>query len=88
DEPLTLGLRPEHLLLCKPEEGLRGRVDLIEELGDSTVVYCELSGTKQVIAAKLQGHQRNGLKSGDPLGVRPIPSTSNLFDAGGKALAL
>jgi len=48
----------------------------------------ELSGTKQIVAAKLQGHQRNGLKSGDPLGVRPIPGTSNLFDAGGKALAL
>ena len=88
DEQLTLGLRPEHLLLCKPEEGLRGRVDLIEELGDSTVVYCELSGTKQIVAAKLQGHQRDGLKSGDPLGVRPIPGTSNLFDGHGKAISL
>ena len=88
DGQLTLGLRPEHLVLCKPEEGLRGRVDLIEELGDSTVVYCEIFGSKQIVAAKLQGHQRNGLKSGDPLGVRPIPGTSNLFDGNGKAIPL
>ncbi len=82
---LTLGLRPEHLVVCKPEEGLRGRVDLVEELGDSTVIYTALAGTKQIIAAKLQGHQRDGLKSGDAMGVRPLPDTSNLFDANGKA---
>jgi multiple sugar transport system ATP-binding protein len=88
DGALTLGLRPEHLVVCKPEEGLRCRVDLVEELGDSTVIYTALAGTKQLIAAKLQGHQRDGLKSGDEMGVRPLPGTSNLFDANGKAIAL
>ncbi|HET6437693.1 MAG TPA: sn-glycerol-3-phosphate ABC transporter ATP-binding protein UgpC [Anaeromyxobacter sp.] len=88
DGTLTLGLRPEHLVLCQPEEGLRGKVDLVEELGDSTVVYSALAGTKQIVAAKLQGHKRDGLDSGDPIGVRPVPGTSNLFDAGGKAIAL
>ncbi|HVO20503.1 MAG TPA: sn-glycerol-3-phosphate ABC transporter ATP-binding protein UgpC [Anaeromyxobacter sp.] len=85
---LTLGLRPEHLVLCKPEEGLRAKVDLVEELGDSTVIYSALVGSKQLVAAKLQGHQRNGLKSGDEVGVRPVPGTSNLFDSAGKAIAL
>ncbi len=85
---LTLGMRPEHLELCKPEEGLRGKVDLIEELGDSTVIYSELAGTGQIIAAKLQGHQRNGLKAGDSMGVKPLRHTSNLFDGNGKAIAI
>jgi multiple sugar transport system ATP-binding protein len=85
---LTLGLRPEHLVLCKPEEGLKGKVDLIEELGDSTVVYSELAGSSQIVAAKLQGHQRNNLKAGDAVGVKPLPNTSNLFDANGKAIAI
>jgi len=86
DGQLTLGLRPEHLVVCKPEEGLRGKVDLIEELGDSTVIYAELAGSDKIIAAKLQGHLRNGMKAGDAIGVRPIPSTSNLFDGNGKAI--
>jgi multiple sugar transport system ATP-binding protein len=88
DGDLTLGLRPEHLVLCKPEEGLRGKVDLIEELGDSTVVYSAMAGSNQIVAAKLHGHARNGLKSGEPVGVRPMPDTSNLFDANGKAIAV
>ena len=83
---LTLGLRPEHLVVCKPEEGLRGKVDLIEELGDSTVIYAALAGSNQIVAAKLHGHAKNGMRSGDPLGVRPVPDTSNLFDASGKAV--
>jgi multiple sugar transport system ATP-binding protein len=85
---LTLGLRPEHLELCKPEEGLRGKVDLVEELGDSSVVYLALAGTKQIVSLKLQGHQRSALKPGSEVGVRPLPGTSNLFDAAGKAIAL
>jgi multiple sugar transport system ATP-binding protein len=85
---LTLGLRPEHLVLCKPEEGLRGKVDLIEELGDSTVIYSEMAGSNLIVAAKLQGHQRNGLKAGDPVGLKPLPNTSNLFDANSKAIPL
>jgi multiple sugar transport system ATP-binding protein len=85
---LTLGLRPEHLQLCKPEEGLRGKVDLIEELGDSTVIYSKLAGTDQIVAAKLQGHMRNNMKANDPIGFRPVPNTSSLFDADGKAVAL
>ncbi len=88
DGELTLGLRPEHLELCKPEEGLRTKVDLIEELGDSTVIYAALAGSNQIMAVRLHGHAKNGLKSGDPLGVRPLPDTSNLFDANGKAIAV
>jgi multiple sugar transport system ATP-binding protein len=85
---LTLGLRPEHLQLCKPEDGLRVKVDLMEELGDSTVIYAKVAGTDQIIAAKLQGHMKNNLKANDEIGVRPLPDTSNLFDADGKAVAL
>ena len=73
-------------MLCKPEEGLRGKVDLVEELGDSTVIYSALAGSNQIIAAKLHGHAKNGLKSGDTIGVRPVPDTSNLFDGNGKAV--
>jgi multiple sugar transport system ATP-binding protein len=86
DGELTLGLRPEHLVICKPEEGLRAKVDLIEELGDSTVIYAALAGSNQIVAAKLHGHAKGGLRSGDPLGIRPVPDTSNVFDSSGKAV--
>jgi multiple sugar transport system ATP-binding protein len=87
DGTLKLGLRPEHLQICKPEEGLRGKVDLVEELGDSTVVYSALAGTNQIIAVKLHGHSK-GLRSGEAVGVRPQPDTSSLFDSAGKAIAV
>ncbi len=85
---LTLGLRPEHLQLCKPEEGLRAKVDLVEELGDATVVYGKLASSDQIIAAKLQGPARAGLKANEEVGFRPSENSGSLFDADGKAVAL
>ena len=43
--PLTLGIRPEAIVLSTtPGRGIAASVDLVEELGGSRVAYCNLAG--------------------------------------------
>ena len=43
--PLTLGIRPESIILSgQPGKSLPATVDLVEELGGSRVAYCSLDG--------------------------------------------
>ena len=41
---MTVGIRPEDLVLADGQ-GIEVEVDLVEELGDSRVIYATLSGT-------------------------------------------
>lgn len=43
---VSLGVRPEHLVLCRPEQAgaLAGKVTLVEELGREHIVYMERDG--------------------------------------------
>ena len=49
--PLTLGIRPESIMLSsQPGKGLPATVDLVEELGGSRVAYCNLDGRELAVA--------------------------------------
>jgi multiple sugar transport system ATP-binding protein len=50
DEPLTLGIRPEHVRLGRGSG--RGRVVHLEQLGDTTLVYLQLEGQAQMLVAR------------------------------------
>ncbi|GAB3264666.1 ABC transporter ATP-binding protein [Chitinimonas naiadis] len=82
---ITLGIRPEHLQIVAVDQGLRARVDLLEHLGDSEIVYTELAGSRQTVAIKLQGGH-HGLKAGDLIGLQPDPGRTLLFGKHGQAL--
>jgi multiple sugar transport system ATP-binding protein len=43
-ERLILGVRPESFTVTNPDAPLKMRVDLVEELGADTYVYCTLPG--------------------------------------------
>nr|WP_321514506.1 sn-glycerol-3-phosphate ABC transporter ATP-binding protein UgpC [uncultured Pseudodesulfovibrio sp.] len=48
----TVGIRPEHLILAKPEDGLlKAEVDVVERLGDVSYLYCTLSDGTAIIAS-------------------------------------
>ncbi|HEX2012804.1 MAG TPA: TOBE domain-containing protein, partial [Roseateles sp.] len=49
----TIGLRPEHLRLCRPGEGLAGAIALIEHLGDASIAHVRLLEMEQPVAVKL-----------------------------------
>jgi len=51
-EDTTIGIRPEHLLLATPEDGLlKAEVDVVERLGDVSYIYCTLTDGTAIIAS-------------------------------------
>ena len=85
----TLGIRPEHLVLTRVEDGLAATVDLVEHLGDSLVAYATLRGTTrgkaQSISLRLTTEQ-DELSVGQLIGVAPQPGRVVLFDEKGRTL--
>jgi multiple sugar transport system ATP-binding protein len=88
----TLGLRPEHLMPSGDGSGLAVKVSLVEQLGDSTIVYSRLDGTDSAgatpreIAMRLNGSVHD-VHVGQALRITCDPSHIRLFDSTGQALA-
>ena len=72
--PVTLGIRPAALRIAPT--GLPARVDLIENLGDTTVVDLDVGG--QLI--KLRTDQPPHVREGDAVHVAFAPEAVHLFD--------
>jgi multiple sugar transport system ATP-binding protein len=88
----TLGLRPEHLMPSTNGSGLAVKVSLVEQLGDSTIVYSRLDGTDSAgatpreIAMRLNGSVHD-LQVSQALRITCDPAHIRLFDRAGQALA-
>ncbi|MFN5049783.1 ABC transporter ATP-binding protein [Roseateles sp.] len=85
-EPLTLGVRPEHLRLGGCENLLPSTVAFVESLGGTTFAYCPYPGLDEPLTCQFEG--RNGhdrLRSGDQLDLQLPPEALYLFDAQGRA---
>jgi multiple sugar transport system ATP-binding protein len=91
DQPLTgavstVGIRPENLRISTngsgDGSGLRATVSLIENLGDSAVVYFRVDGLDKEFALKTQGVVE-GLALGTQVTVNAPASALLLFDAHG-----
>jgi ABC-type sugar transport system ATPase subunit len=80
--PLTVGLRPEHLV--RSERGLRACVEASEVLGAETIVHCVLQSGER-LAASLRGLHR--VTPGEPIGFEVHASNVHVFDAEGNAFA-
>ncbi|MFN3298208.1 TOBE domain-containing protein, partial [Caldimonas sp.] len=85
-EVLTLGVRPEHLALCREGEGWAARIDLVEHLGDALIVHASLRGEgREPLAVRLAPGQSEPAV-GQSVGLRPDPQHLLLFDPQGRAL--
>ena len=81
---VTLGVRPEHVQLTAPESGLfKGRVELVEKLGNTTHLHILLPNRRQLIA---EDSGESQAKLDDLVGVGFLTPSAHLFDAGGNAL--
>jgi sn-glycerol 3-phosphate transport system ATP-binding protein len=70
--PVTLGMRPEHLEACEPDNALMFlHVELLEKLGADTVVYGNINETETTLTVRLPGI--HPVTSGDRL---PLMITS------------
>jgi multiple sugar transport system ATP-binding protein len=71
---LWLGIRPEHLVL--DPGGLPARVEVVEPLGNGTMLHLSVFGTRWVVSDT----GRTAVKAGDSVGLRIDPSRVHLFD--------
>jgi ABC-type sugar transport system ATPase subunit len=81
---LTLGVRPEHLrIVPKPEANGLLTIEVVESLGDSTLVHGLTSGNNRLSIA-LRGF--NDLRHTDSVGFCFAPKDAHLFDAAGASV--
>jgi multiple sugar transport system ATP-binding protein len=84
-DKLTFGVRPEHLGLTA-ESGVKFadvRIDLVEHLGDATMLYTSTMGGQPITVA-LEGQRQ--IEVGSTVGVHTDPARYHVFGADGLAL--
>ncbi|HSK01304.1 MAG TPA: sn-glycerol-3-phosphate ABC transporter ATP-binding protein UgpC [Kofleriaceae bacterium] len=89
-DDLTLGARPEHLLLRTGEAAgadagntVRGEVVLVENLGESTLIYLKQDKIEALTLCRTEG--TSPVKEGETIEVALAPTVAYLFDVDGKA---
>ncbi|WP_172327880.1 ABC transporter ATP-binding protein [Mangrovicoccus sp. HB161399] len=82
---VQFGIRPEDLVPA-PAAGapFRGRIALVEQLGEVQMVHVELDGTGAPLVAKLAGTLE--LAAGDAIALGHAPEAAHLFGADGDRL--
>jgi multiple sugar transport system ATP-binding protein len=83
-EPVTLGVRPEHLHGGGNENQLPLTVSFVESLGSSTCAYGEFPGAEDVLTCELDGRVR--VRAGETLALSVPPEAAYVFRADGIAL--
>jgi len=82
-EAVTLGIRPEHLLLSEEGENqLSATVSLVERLGDHTLIHLAWQETQLVLRAA----NENTPQVGETISLTLLPQHCHLFDANDEAL--
>ena len=80
-EPLTIGIRPEHLVLGRGEG--RGVISHLEHLGETTQVYLQIPGQEAMLLAK-GGHP--GMRLGETVPFDMPVEHVHVFRANGESL--
>jgi multiple sugar transport system ATP-binding protein len=83
----TLGVRPEHFVLASKDKGIRAKVSLIEQLGESTVVYALIQSLNREISMRMNGSVQS-LQIGQDIYLGCKSHHIRLFDVSGNAIAM
>jgi multiple sugar transport system ATP-binding protein len=83
---LTVGVRAEHLSIGSLDEGLAARVELVEHLGDVSILHARLDGMANAIALKLDKKDAQH-EVGARVGIKVAAASVTLFDATGATVA-
>ena len=87
---VTVGIRPEHLVHTSEATAasggrLRGEVALVENLGDSALLYLKLPETDQLTLCRSEGTSL--VKEGATIELAMPAAAGHLFDADGRAFS-
>jgi multiple sugar transport system ATP-binding protein len=78
---VTIGIRPEDVVVSTTGEGLAVEVDVIEELGADGYLYghTDVAGSRVDFVARVDG--RNHPNAGDKVFILPEPNHIHVFDS-------
>jgi len=81
-----IGIRPEHLSLCDDGDpmAITAQVEMVERLGDATIVYVRNHTAPTTMALRQPGSLNLPLHRGDRVSVRPDPGRVLVFDSDGQ----
>ncbi|TCD16445.1 ABC transporter ATP-binding protein [Oricola cellulosilytica] len=84
---VKLGVRPEDLKLAASGEEpmIVGEVDIVEALGEVTLLYVRVAGHDDAVIAKLAGDV--SIKRGETVNLVAAPEALHLFDGDGNSLS-
>ncbi|HEU4959231.1 MAG TPA: sn-glycerol-3-phosphate ABC transporter ATP-binding protein UgpC [Sphingomonas sp.] len=82
--PLTLGIRPEHMVVGGPINRVEAPVTMVESLGASHLAYLTLAGAADPVVCQLAERPRERPAR---LAISLPPERLHLFDAEGRALS-
>ena len=83
-QAVTLGIRPEHIVLTTDQSGdHRARASLVEMLGSDTFIY--LRDAEETIVVRDSGGRR--LKAGDAVAISFPPASCHLFNENGRRIS-
>ena len=87
-QPVTLGVRPEHLAAERRPAAWHGfTVDIVEPMGADNLVWC---GDGELVARRAHARRAADGRAGTPLAARPAPHQLSLFatESGAAPLSL
>jgi multiple sugar transport system ATP-binding protein len=86
DQVNRVGLRPEHLQIAAPEQGVPAYVVLAEHLGDSSIIHLRVDGISGMLNAKV-GAGHADCNAGQTVGLLPNAAWSLAFGEDGRLIA-
>jgi multiple sugar transport system ATP-binding protein len=83
-QPVTLGIRPESIRLGLEENALRGRVEIIEHLGESTLLHLSVPAREDLVVVKVEGSAAS--REGETVSFGFRASDAYLFGPDGRSM--
>ena len=83
-DAVTLGIRPEHVVLGEGGNSVQAEVAYVEHLGESSFIYTQVRGTTNHAIVRQEGDTT--AKMGDRLNLVLAPQHCHLFNERGRAL--
>jgi multiple sugar transport system ATP-binding protein len=81
-----IGIRSEHLRIVSREDGIPATVELVEHLGDSSIIHLRVDGMSELLTAKV-GNDHAECQAGQTIGLIADTARALCFDKDGQRVA-
>ncbi len=88
-EVAQVGIRPESMTVSagpSAEPGWPARIDVVEHLGDTVLIYASVAGVDQPVSLKLSAEDGQPWSVGSQVNLHPKAGALHLFDAQGQRI--